>query len=149
MDLPRFSERRYRVTDRGEGVVCDVPAKADELEALRAALGHARERAAGQPLDSADAVLELRALGALEDRLSEVIAAGPPTPLTLDHEQAIRLCEVTGTYLAERDFEGYTPPEQRERMALLGELTGPLMDTCSELVAAAHEARERDLLRQP
>jgi hypothetical protein len=146
MDTP-FTDRRYRVTDDGHAVVCDLAAQRPELEALRDALAWRRERAGSEPLHDADAVLAMRAVGALDDRLAETMSAGPPVPLTLDRDQALLLCEVAGQYLAERDFDGYTPPEARARLALLDRATGALMDCVCELREALEEARAQALLR--
>ncbi|HEX4110629.1 MAG TPA: hypothetical protein VHX88_21045 [Solirubrobacteraceae bacterium] len=140
-------DRRYRVADSAGSVVSDVVAQRDELEALCAAIAWRRERLAATPLDDADAVLAVRALASLDERLADTIAAGPPTPLTIDREQALLLTEIAGAYVGERDFDGYAPPEERERIALLTALTGPLMDTCCELAAAADEARAASLSR--
>jgi hypothetical protein len=147
METPPFTDRRYRVTDDGHGVVCDLTAQRPELEALRAALAWRRERMASEPLHDAGAVLAMRALGTLDDRLTETIDAGPPAPLTIDREQAQLLCELAGQYIAERDFDGYTPPEERARIALLDRATGPLMDCVCELLAALQEARAQALIR--
>ena len=56
------------------------------------------------------------------------------------------LCELAASYVAERDVESYQPLEERERIALLRALGGPLMDCCCEFAAAQEEARA---LREP
>jgi hypothetical protein len=86
-------------------------------------------------------VLALRALMTLEDLLGA--ALGELAILSLTRDQALTLCEVAGSYVTERDVESYQSPEERDRIARLRALAGPLMDTCCELAAAEDEARER------
>ena len=56
--------------------------------------------------------------------------------MTWTHEQALMLCELACTYVAERDVDSYQPPEERERIAALRALSGTLMDCCSEFATA-------------
>jgi hypothetical protein len=66
--------------------------------------------------------------------------------MTLVREQAQMLCELAASYVTERDVESYQPVEERERIALLRTLGGPLMDCCCEFAAAQEEVRA---LREP
>jgi hypothetical protein len=77
--------------------------------------------------------------------LASTSVFGDEAPLTLTGEQAVMLCELATSYVAERDVESYQPLEERERIALLRDLAGPLMDCCCEFVAAQAEVREPPL----
>lgn len=145
MDMSGFAERHYRVAD-GRRVVCDTVPAAGELDALRDALAWRRHELAATELGDADAVLALRALVALDDRLADAAALGEDAPLSVDRGQAALLCEVSGAYVTGRDVEGYQSPDERERIARLRALAGPLMDVCCELAAAEAEAVEKALI---
>jgi hypothetical protein len=82
----------------------------------------------------------------LDDLLASTSVFGDEAPLTLTRDQAVMLCELATTYVAERDVESYQPLEERDRIAILRALSGPLMDCCCEFAAAQQEARE---LREP
>ncbi len=122
-------------------VVCDATFARAEIDVLRAALAWKRERLARADYDAADAVLALRAWIGLDDLLMSTSVFGDEAPLTLTREQALMLCEVAASYVTERDVESYQPPEERERIADLRELSGPLMDCCCEFAAAQDEVR--------
>ena len=63
--------------------------------------------------------------------------------MTLKRDQARLLCQITGAYVTDRDVDSYQPPEERDRIARLRALAGPLMDLCCEFAAAESEAREQ------
>jgi len=138
-------ERSYRIGRDGRTVVCDTIAVRGEIDVLRDALAFKRDRLALVEHDDADAVLTLRSWMTLDDMLASTSVFGEEAPLTLTAEQAIMLCELATSYVAERDVESYQPLEERERIALLRELCGPLMDCCCEFVAAQAEVREPPL----
>jgi hypothetical protein len=81
----------------------------------------------------AEAVLELRAAGALADRMDEFRDAEGLAPVRLDSAQVRLLIEAVWAYIAERDIETYQPPEERARLEELGRLTDPLFDLVAEL----------------
>lgn len=140
-----FTERSHRVAADGR-VVCDTLAPAAQIVALRDALAWRRHQLSIGALEDAGAVLGLRDVTALDDRLAAALAIGSPAPLTFDRAQARILCEVSGAYVAERDAEHYQAPAERERIALLRALGGPLMDSCCDLAGAEDEARDKALL---
>lgn len=133
--------RSYRIGRDGMTVVCDATFARAEIDVLREALAWKRGRLARADYDAADAVLALRAWIGLDDLLMSTSVFGDEAPLTLTREQALMLCEVAASYVTERDVESYQPPEERERIADLRELSGPLMDCCCEFAAAQDEVR--------
>jgi hypothetical protein len=146
MGITAFMERSYRIGPDGRTVLCDAIAGRGDIGALRDALGWKRDEIALVGLDGADAVLQLRALMALDDMLAAPHPAADEALLTLTRPQMVMLCEIAGAYVTDRDVESYQPPEERHRIAGLRALAGPLMDSCCELAAAEDEARERLLL---
>jgi hypothetical protein len=138
-------ERSYRIARDGRTVVCDTLALRGEIDVLRDALAWKRDRLSRVDHVDADIVLALRAWMTLDDMLAATSVFGDEAPLTLTSEQAMMLCELATSYVAERDVESYQPVEERERIALLRELCGPLMDCCCEFVAAQAEVREPPL----
>jgi hypothetical protein len=144
--MSSFTDRSYRVTRDGHGVVCDTIAQRDELDALRDAIAWKRDRQSWSVLDDAESVLALRALTTVDDLIAEALAYESEALVTLTRDHALVLCEIAGTYVTERDVDSYQTPEERARIATLRQLGGPLMDTCCELAAAEVEAREKELL---
>ena len=149
MPLTSFSDRSYRVAPGGRTVVCDTIASRDALDALREAIAWRRNEHSLGTLQDTDSVLALHDLIALDDLLFETTAVESEALVTVDREQALSLCEIAGSYVAERDVDSYQAPEERERIARLRTLSGPLMDTCCELAAAEQEATEKELLSSP
>ena len=139
-------ERHYRIGRDGITVVCDASAVRGEIDAFRDALAWRRDQLARMDHDAVEEVLALRAWMTLDDMLAATSVFGDEAPLTLTREQAQMLCELAATYVAERDVESYQPLEERERIAILRALSGPLMDCCCEFAAAQEEARA---LREP
>ncbi|MDQ3676865.1 MAG: hypothetical protein M3401_08705 [Actinomycetota bacterium] len=146
MHLSSFTDRHYRVARDGRSVVCDTIAQRDALDALRDAIAWWRDRQSWKVLGDAESVLALRALTAVDDVLAETTALESEALVTLSREHALALCEIARSYVTERDVDSYQTPEERERIARLRDLAGPLMDTCCELAAAEEEAREKALL---
>jgi len=139
-------ERSYRIGHDGISVVCDAIAVRGEIDVLREALAWKRETQARVDYDDVEAVLALRAWITLDDLLASTSVFGDEAPLTLTRPQALMLCEVAATYVAERDVESYQAPEERERIVRLRALSGPLMDCCCEFATATEQARE---MREP
>jgi len=140
--MTAFMDRSYRIAPDGRSVVCYAVVGQEENESLGEALAWRREEIGRQGLEQANAVLELRALMTLDDLLTVQRAIGPEATLTLTREQARLLCQISGAYVTERDTGSYQPPEERDRIARLRGLAGPLMDLCCEFAAAEDEARE-------
>ncbi len=139
--MSNLMERHYRIGRDGITVVCDASAVRGEIDAFRDALAWRRDQLARLDHDAADDVLALRAWMTLDDMLAATDVFGDEAPLTLTREQAQMLCELAASYVTERDVESYQPVEERERIAILRALGGPLMDCCCEFVLAQEEAR--------
>jgi hypothetical protein len=134
-------ERSYRIAADGRTVLCDAVASRPEIDVLGAAMAWRRHELSRIGMQEVDDVLALRALMTLEDLLGA--AGGDLAILTLTRDQALMLCDAAGSYVTERDLDSYQSPEERDRIARLRALAGPLMDTCCELAAAEVEVRER------
>jgi hypothetical protein len=139
-------ERSYRIGHDGFMVVCDAIAVRGEVDALRDALAWRRDQLSRIDHDDVDAVLALRAWMGLDDLLASTAVFGDEAPLTLTRDQAVMLCQLATSYVADRDVESYQPLEERDRIAILRALSGPLMDCCCEFAAAQQEVRE---MREP
>ncbi len=146
MGISNLMERSYRIGRDGIAVVCDVIAVRGEIDAFRDALAWRRDQLARLEHDAADDVLALRAWMTLDDMLAATTDFREEVPLTLDREQAQMLCELAASYVTERDVESYQPVEERERIAILRSMGGPLMDCCCEFALAQDEALA---LREP
>jgi hypothetical protein len=140
MGMTAFMDRSYRIAVDGCTVVCDAIARRADIDVLGEAMAWRRDQLSRIGMQDADAVLALRALMTLDDLLGA--AAGDEAILTLTREQALMLCDVAGSYVTVRDIESYQSPEERDRIARLRALAGPLMDTCCDLAAAEDEARQ-------
>jgi hypothetical protein len=141
MGIAAFMDRSYRIAPDGRSVVCYAVVGRDESEALSEALAWRRDEIGRNGLEEVSAILELRALMTLDDQLGSVREAGPEGTLTLTRDQGSLLCQITGAYVTERDTDSYQPPEERDRIARLRAIAGPLMDLCCEFAAADDEAR--------
>ena len=140
--MSAFMDRSYRIAPDGRGVVCHAVVGQDESESLSEALAWRRDEIGRQGIEQANAVLELRALMTLDDLLGVERASGPEATVTLSREQAGLLCQISCAYVTERDTDSYQPPQERDRIARLRGLAGPLIDLCCEFSAAEDEARE-------
>jgi hypothetical protein len=108
-------------------------AEARVRDALADALSwHVQRRFQTDSLE-ADKVLELRAGGALADRLDEFRGVEGRATLRVNADHVRVLIEAAMSYRAERDVDSYQPPEERDRLALLGELIDPLFDLLAEI----------------
>jgi hypothetical protein len=78
-------------------------------------------------------VLQLRASGALADRLDEFRGVEGRAEVRLNADQVRLIIEALMGYRSERDVDSYQSPEERERLALMGELIDPLFDLLADL----------------
>ncbi len=102
--------------------------------ALADALGwHVNRRFQAGGLDDAEAVLELRAAGALADRLDQHRGVEGMAPARLNADDVRLLIGAVSAYVMERDVESYQPPEERDRITLLRGLIDPLFDLVADL----------------
>ena len=145
MAMTAFVDRSYRIAPAERSVVCDAVVDREDNAALGEILAWRREQIGREGLEDASGVLELRALMSLDDLLAAVRDTGPDATLMLKRDQASLLCQIAGAYVTDRDIDGYQSPEERDRIARLRALAGPLMDLCCEFAAAEDEAREQAL----
>lgn len=104
----------------------------DRRAALADALSwHVSRRFQAESLE-ADKVIELRAAGALADRIDEHRGLEGAV-VRLNADQARLLIEALWSYIAERDIDAYQPPEERARIAELAAMADPLFDLVAEL----------------
>jgi hypothetical protein len=143
--MSAFMDRSYRIAPAERSVVCDAVVARDDNAALGDTLAWRREQIGRDGLEDVAAVLELRALMSLDDLLAAVRDSGPDATVMLRRDQASLLCQIAGAYVTDRDGDDYQSPEERERIARLRGLAGPLMDLCCEFAAAEDEAREQPL----
>ena len=110
-----------------------VELAAPEAAALSDAVSfYLRRRFGADEVEMASDALSLRCLSELSHRLQSLSAAGLGGMLSLGERELRALRHAVCFYVAERDTESYQPPEERERLQVLGELSEPLGD----LVAA-------------
>jgi hypothetical protein len=81
----------------------------------------------------AEGVVELRAAGALADRIDEHRGVEAKAPIRLHADEARLLIEAVVAYISERDQETYQPPEERARLAELSAVLDPLFDLVLDL----------------
>lgn len=141
--MSAFMDRSYRIAPAERSVVCDAVVAREDNAALSESLAWRREQIGRDGLEEASAVLELRALMSLDDLLANVRDTGPDASVMLKRDQASLLCQIAGAYVTDRDGDGYQSPEERDRIARLRDLAGPLMDLCCEFAAAEDEARDQ------
>lgn len=141
--MSAFMDRSYRIAPAERSVVCDAVVAREDNAALSESLAWRREQIGRDGLEAASAVLELRALMSLDDLLANVRDTGPDATVMLKRDQASLLCQIAGAYVTDRDGDGYQSPEERDRIARLRDLAGPLMDLCCEFAAAEDEARDQ------
>ena len=140
--MSALMDRRYRIAPDGRSVVCYAVVGQEDSESLSEALAWRREEIGRHGVEDAAAVLELRALMTLDDTLAAARETGPEATLQLSRDQSRLLCQISGAYVTERDTDSYQPPAERDRIARLRALAGPLMDLSCEFAAAEDEARE-------
>ena len=137
-----------RSTGRPEAVFDLAAAQATAVQ--DALVYYRRVRFAGQALD-ADMVGQLRALDGLSEQAHR---RGDPTihgEFRVGAADALKLSEAAALYVADRDVESYQSPQERDRIALLSQLSEPLRQVAVDLRAAevqlADQAREPAVVR--
>jgi hypothetical protein len=124
-------EDLHLVPEDGRAVAV-FSARPDRRAALADALSwHVNRRFQAGSLET-DNVLELRAAGALADRIDEHRGLEGAV-VRLNADQARLLIEALWSYIAERDVDAYQPPEERARIAELAAMGDPLFDLVSDL----------------
>jgi hypothetical protein len=122
----------------GDAPRAAVELAAPEAAALADALSfYLRRRFGADGVEVAADALSLRSFTELSQRLQSLSSAGMGGRLVIGETDLRALREALCFYVAERDTDSYQPPEERERLRTLRELSEPLAD----LVAAVADAR--------
>ena len=108
-------------------------AEANIRDALADALSFQVQRRFQADDLEAEKVLQLRAAGALADRLDEFRGVDGRAQVRLNADQVRVIIEAVMGYRAERDVDSYQSPEERERLALMGTLIDPLFDLLADI----------------
>jgi hypothetical protein len=122
----------HLVADQGRAVAV-FSAAAERRAAIADALSWYLTRGWREGELDADRVLELRAAGALADRIDEFRDVEGNASVRVNSDQVRLLIEASWAYIAERDVEGYQPPGERVRIAELTALADPLFDLAADL----------------
>jgi hypothetical protein len=125
-------EDLHLVVDDGRAVAV-FAAGAERRAAMADALSwHVTRRFQAGALE-AEGVVELRAAGALADRIDEHRDVEGKASIRLNVDQTRLLIEAVVAYVSERDTDAYQPPEERARIAELAELLDSLFDLVLDL----------------
>src|SRR3954471_13608339 len=125
-------EDLHLVADGGRAVAV-FAAGAEQRAAMADALSWQVTRRFQAGALEAEGVVELRAAGALADRIDEHRGVEAKASIRLNADEARLLIEAVVAYISERDTEAYQPPEERARIAELTEVVDPLFDLVLEL----------------
>ncbi len=117
--------------------------------ALSDALSAAINRFSAIELTTAEDIARLRLVRELHDQVAEAAREHVGVRARLTFALAQALTEAVSSYVAERDVESYQSPEERERIAVLRELTGPLFDLTADCHGAADELQVRIAAARP
>jgi hypothetical protein len=122
----------HLVADQGRAVAV-FASGAEQRAALADALSwHVTRRFQADALE-AEKVIELRAAGAMADRLDEHRGAEGKASVRLHADEVRLLIEAVVAYVSERDTETYQPPDERTRLLELSTLLDPLFDLAVDL----------------
>ena len=125
-------EDLHLVADEGRAVAV-FAAGAERRAALADALSwQLTRRFQGGALE-AEGVVEMRAAGALADRIDEHRDVEAKASIRVGADEARLLIEAVVAYVSERDTEAYQPPEERARIAELSGVLDSLFDLVLEL----------------
>lgn len=125
-------EDLHLVADEGRAVAV-FAAGAERRAALADALSWQLTRRFQAGALEADGVAEMRAAGALADRIDEHRGVEAKASIRLGAEEARLLIEAVVAYVSERDTEAYQPPEERARIAELSDVLDSLFDLVLDL----------------
>ncbi len=140
-----FGDREFVVSgdEQHPFVEALVDVDARHVTPLADALSAAVSRFSAIELTTTGDVLRLARVRDLHDRFAEAARAHAGVRARLSFALAQALTEAVSAYVAERDIESYQSPEERERIATLRELTGPLFDLTADCHGAADELQAR------
>src|SRR3954470_24423827 len=121
----------HLVADGGRAIAV-FTAGAERRAAMADALSwHVPRRFQAGALE-AEGVVELRAAGALADRIDEHRGVEAKASIRLNVDEARVLIDAVVAYVSERDTDAYQPPEERARIAELSAVVDPLFDLVLE-----------------
>jgi hypothetical protein len=120
-------EDLHLVADGGRAVAV-FAAGAERRAAMADALSWQVTRRFQAGALEAEGVVELRAAGALADRIDEHRGVEAKASIRINVDEARLLIEAVVAYISERDTEAYQPPEERARIAELSDVLDPLFD---------------------
>jgi hypothetical protein len=128
-----------RAAEGQQSVAITVAVTADASQAIFTALSEQLDRRRRDPTASVEEVLALRQQIELADRFGPLASARAHAVVQLS-EHELRDCLLgLSDYRERADGEHYQPLELRERLRLIGEMTGILWDA-NATVAAAGDA---------
>ena len=122
-----------RTTGRPEAVFDLAAAQATAVD--DALVYYRRVRFTGPALD-AETVSRMRALDGLSDQAHQGGDVATAAVFRVGSGDARTLAEAAALYVADRDVESYQSPEERERIAVLSELSEPLRQVAGDLRTA-------------
>jgi hypothetical protein len=126
-------EDLHLVADGGRAVAV-FGAGAERRAALADALSwQLTRRFQSGALEAPEAVVELRAGGALADRLDDHRGVDAKASVRVNGDEVRLLIEAVAAYVTERDGDSYQPPEERARLAELAAVLDPLFDLALQL----------------
>ena len=140
-----FGDREFVVSgdEQHPFVEALVDVDARHVTPLADALSAAVGRFSAIELTSTEDVLRLARVRDLHDQFAVAAGARIGVRGRFTFALAQALTEAASAYIAERDVESYQSPEERERIAVLRELTGPLFDLTADCHRAADELQAR------
>ena len=136
-------EDLHLVAEDGRAVAV-FAAGAERREALADALSWQLTRRFQAGAIETEGVAELRAAGALADRIDEHRGMDAKASLRVNADEARLLIEAVVAYISERDTESYQPPEERARIAELSDVLDALYELVLDLDRADEVLRGGD-----
>ncbi len=119
----------------GTGGSITLALSAEASAAIHTALAEQLDRRRAQRLEGAEAVLELREASELVERFKPLAAADAHAIVKFSSDE-LRSCllGLTG-YVDRMDVDGFQPPELRNRLRLIGDITPVLWDANAAVAA--------------
>ncbi len=133
LSYPRGVFDDVHLTPEDGRAVAVFTAEANIRDALADAVSFHVQRHFQTDVLEAEKVLQLRKAGVLADRLDEFRGVEGRAQVRLNADAVRLIIEAVMGYRSERDVESYQSPEERVRLALMGELIDPLFDLLAEI----------------
>jgi hypothetical protein len=126
-----------RAGDETRPLTITVAVTSDAAGAIHTALSEQLDRRRQEPMESPDDVSELREAITLVERFAELAAAGAHAIVSLSQDELQSALMGLTQYADRVDGEHFQPPELRERLEILADVTATMWDAN----AAAAEAQ--------